>query len=287
MEGFLREGRATRSHGSVRLTVARVGAGELLHPHRLQVARHRRHRRDVLRPRAVIAADQPRAFLHPARQRGGEIFGAGGVIEAALVEFRLARVRDKRESRSPSSTASFESRCRQACGPHVPLMPTMSAPAARRIFTASANVSPVASRPSSLTPSEVTTGILRRLAEDLQRQQQFIERGESLQENQIAAALQQRADLLAENRLAVVERKTRHRPGASESGPTEPPTKTSPALDRLPRHLRRAAIDFAHLVLQPKARQPHAVRAEAVGLDHLRAGIGVFLINARRAVPAG
>ena len=42
---------------------------------------------------------------------------------------------------------------------------------------------------------------------DIQRQQQFIQRGKGLQENQVAAAIEQRADLLAEKGLAVIDRK--------------------------------------------------------------------------------
>ena len=65
---------------------------KLLDAHRFELTHDGSHRRDVLGPRAVIAADQPRAFGHPARERRGKIIGAGGVIKAAFVELRLARV---------------------------------------------------------------------------------------------------------------------------------------------------------------------------------------------------
>ena len=34
-------------------------------------------------------------------------------------------------------------------------------------------------------------------------------------------------------------------------------------------------------MIEPEARQPDAVRAEAVRLDHLRPGVGVLPVNAR------
>ena len=128
---------------------------------------------------------------------------------------------------------------------------------------------------------------MRQILENAQRQQQFVQRGERLQENQIAAAFEQRADLLAEKRLAIVggkfavRRAQRKRPDRSADENIAVPVSASRAT------CAARQLISAHLIIEAEARQPHAVRAEAVRLDHLRAGIGVLAINAARAVPAG
>ena len=86
---------------------------------------------------------------------------------------------------------------------------------------------PEASRPSSLTASEVTTGIFTQIAKDAQREQKLVQRSERLQKNQVATALQQCTDLFAKKSPCVHRRKDSPSAGRSESGPTDPPTKIS------------------------------------------------------------
>ena len=116
---------------------------------------------------------------------------------------------------------------------------------------------------------------------DVQRQEQFLQRGERLQKNQVTAAVEQRADLFAEKRLFVIGRNL---PicWSQRKRPDRPADKNIATFERLARNPGGAPVDLADLKVQSVAGYSQTIRAKAVRLNHLRTGIGIFLINARQ-----
>src|ERR1700722_7316248 len=96
----------------------------------------------------------------------------------------------------------------------------------------------------------------------------------------MAAAVEQRADLLAKKRLAIIDRKFTVG-GAKRKRADRSTDENILSLNRITGDLGGAPVDFTDLMIETITSQSDAIRAKAVRFDHLRTGAGVLLINAR------
>src|SRR5207249_8905174 len=96
-------------------------------------------------------------------------------------------------------------------------------------------------------------------------------------ENRVDAAIEQRADLVLEEPLAIVRIADAERSDAARDANVM-------AFGGGFGDLRGGPIEFAHAALVPKLREPRGVRAKAVRFNEARTGGDVFLVNALHGV---
>ncbi len=229
--------------------------------------------------RAVIATDQPRAFGHPEGKRVGEIAGAGSVIETALVKLGFSGARINREKLvlfNLELGEEVDAGLRTGGAVKADDIGAGRAEDFHRLGKSFAGDEPALFADGERGDDRDVAEILK----DLEREQQLVQGREGLEENQVTAAVEQRADLLAKDGLAVLDGKLTIGGSERKRADRSADEDVRLALDGLAGDLGGAPVDFADLMIESEAGKPDAVRAEAVRLDHLRAGVGVFAVNA-------
>ena len=112
------------------------------------------------------------------------------------------------------------------------------------------------------------------LARGANRLLDLVEIAERLEDEEIGAAVVSAVHLLAEHRARLVAARRPYGSRRTPSGPTAPATSTSsPAASRA--IFAAARLSSRDLRLEPVLRELEPVRAEAVRLEHLRAGLHV------------
>ena len=166
-----------------------------------------------------------------------------------------------------------------SCGPSPQLTPMASAPQSRSVVATCSGVDPSAT---------VSLGVEGHRGDDRQAGRRapgrfdgdpdLLEVAEGLEHEEIDAALGERRGLLGEGRGHLVELGP-GRDAGDQAGRADRAGHPRVLAGRLAREPGAGEVVGAHLVAQPVAVEAEAVGAEGVGLDDLRAGGDVVLVD--------